>query len=159
MNELIAQGFTLDLADNIAVPINYAIADIKDPTKRKRNFSKTIILPDTSNNRKFFGGAFSLHVTENAINFDATKKVEAVLKKNNVPIMTDAVIKLNKVTRKDKDLEFDITLFSESVDYFLLLSNILVNELDWSAYDHALTKANIEASWSATAGTGYYYPP
>lgn len=158
MTEIKADGFYLDLSESIPVPINYAIADVRDPSKRKRNFTKEIDLPDTSNNRAFFNGAFSLHITDDGINFDATKKIEAVVYKNGIPIMTDAVIKLNEVKRLGKEITFNVTLFSETVDVFLLLSSVNVNELDWSAYDHALTKANIEASWTAAIGTGYYYP-
>lgn len=158
MTELESNGFYLDLAENIPIPVNYAIADVKDPSKRKRNYTKTIDLPDTSVNRLFFSGSFDLRVTANAINFDATKRVDAKISKNGVVIMPDAVIQLNEVRRLGKDLTFEITIFSETVDLFLLLDSIKVNELDWSTYDHTLSKANIESSWTATAGTGYYYP-
>jgi hypothetical protein len=158
MTELISDDYILDLKENVAVPVNFAIADVKDPSKRKRNFSKEIELPDTINNRAFFSGVFSLNVTDDGINFDATAKTNAILKKNGVPILPDAVIRLNSVIRRDKDLVFKVTLFSESVDIFLLLSNIRVNELDWSAYDHTLSQANIVTSWTAGVGSGYYYP-
>lgn len=158
MNELISNGFYIDLTDNIPIPVSFAIADVKDPSKRKRNFSKDISLPDTSNNRRFFAGAFALNITDNTINFDPTAKVEAALYKRGVNIMPNALIKLNSVTRKEGNLEFSINLFSETVDAYLLLQGINVNELDWSAYDHTLSQANIVASWSATPGTGYYYP-
>lgn len=158
MNELISNGYELDLTENIPVPLNYAIADVKDPSKRQRNFSKEIELPDTIVNRSFFSGAFGLNVTDNTINFDATAKTEAILKKNGIPILPNGLIKLNSVTRTNGNLKYSITLFSETVDIFLLLSNIRINELDWSAYDHTLTQANITASWSTASGSGYRYP-
>lgn len=158
MNQLLSEGFNIDLSEDIAIPMNFAIANVRDPSKRQRNFSKTVQLPDTTNNRNFFSGAFSLHVTDDSINFDATAKAEAQLLKNGVPILTKGLIKLNNVVRNDKDLQFEITLFSETIDAFLLLSQINVNELDWSAYTHTLTQANIAASWSGLAGSGYYYP-
>jgi hypothetical protein len=158
MNQLLSDGFNIDLSEDIAIPMNFAIANVRDPSKRQRNFSKTVQLPDTTNNRNFFSGAFSLHVTDDTINFDATAKIEAQLLKNGVPILTKGLIKLNNVTRNHNDLQFEITLFSETIDAFLLLSQINVNELDWSDYTHTLTQANVAASWSAAAGTGYYYP-
>ena len=158
MNELESDGYLLDLSEDIPIPMNFAIADVKDPSKRKRNFSKTVDLPDTINNRSFFSGAFGLNVTDDSINFDATAKTNAVLKKNGVAILPNGLIKLNHVTRTNGDLSFNIELFSETVDIFLLLSNINISELDWSGYDHTLTQANIVSSWTATAGSGYYYP-
>ena len=158
MNELESEGYLLDLSENIPIPMNFAIADVKEPSKRKRNFSKTVDLPDTINNRSFFSGAFGLNVTDNSINFDSTAKTPAILKKNGVAILPNGLIKLNHVTRTNGNLTFNIELFSETVDIFLLLSSINISELDWSAYDHTLTQANISASWVATTGSGYYYP-
>jgi len=34
----------------------------------------------------------------------------------------------------------------------------MVSELDWSTYNHTLNRTNIKNSWTATAGSGYYYP-
>jgi len=158
MTELISDRINLDLSEKIAIPINFAIADFKEPEKRKRNFSKTIELPDTSINRSYFKGAFSLTVTDDSINFDATAKREAVLKRHGVSIMPKALLQLISVTRLNGHLRFTVRLYSETIDLFLLLSNIGVNELDWSAYDHTLTQANIAASWAAASGSGYLYP-
>ena len=36
--------------------------------------------------------------------------------------------------------------------------DITVAELGWSAYDHTLSVANIQASWIAATGSGYFYP-
>jgi len=155
-DELIAEGYSLDLFDGIPVPMTYAIADVKEPAKRKQSFSKQTDLPDTANNNAFFTGAFSLTATENGILFDPTAKVEIKLYKRGVKVL-DGVMKLDKVTINNGVIRYTVTLLSDSVDFFQLLSTITINELDWSAYDHALTRVNIKASWTATPGTGYYY--
>tara|TARA_R110000822_G_scaffold26529_5_gene79812 strand:- start:634 stop:2922 length:2289 start_codon:yes stop_codon:yes gene_type:complete len=157
-DELISNGFSLDLSDNIPVPINLSIADAKDPSKRKRNFSKTITLPGTMTNMEFFSGSFSFSVTDTGIVFDATAKAPIILYKRGISIMPDGVIKLNsvKITNKIVD-SFECQIFSETVDYFLLLDSIKVNELDWTDYTHTLTRPNQIASWSAAIGSGYYY--
>ena len=61
-SKLVVNGYELDLSDNIAVPLNLSITDIKEPEKRKRSFSKTLTLEGTSNNMAFFIGAYALDV-------------------------------------------------------------------------------------------------
>lgn len=156
-DELIVNSQSLDLSEMLPVPISFAIADVKDPSKRKQSFSKQVTLPDTMVNRSFFTGSFGLTVTENGISFDATSKATVTLKKRGVQVL-DGVLKLDKVTILNQELKFLCTVLSDNVDVFQLLSTIMVNELDWSAYDHTLNRTNIKASWTATAGTGYYYP-
>ena len=158
-DQLISNGFNLNLSENIPVPINLSIADAKDPSKRKRNFSKSIKLPGTMDNMTFFSGAFSLNVTDTGITFDATAKADVLLYKRGILIMPNGVLKLNSITILNGNVQFfDCQVYSETVDYFLLLDSIKVNELDWSDYSHTLTRANIIASWSTAIGSGYYYP-
>ncbi len=68
---------------------------------------------------------------------------------------------------------FDITLVSDTIDYISRLQQIKVNELGWSEYDHLLTYANQQDTWSGIiqlngspssnydsqgwTGEGYYY--
>ena len=156
-DELICNGVSLDLSAVIPVPISYAIADVKDPSKRKKTFSKEITLPSTMKNNAFFAGSFRYTSTESGVNFDATAKAEIVLKKRGVQVLK-GVIKLNSVSIDSGVVTYKCQVFSESVDVFLLLQNIAVNELDWSAYTHTLNRTNIKNSWTATIGSGYYYP-
>ena len=156
-DELICNGVSLDLSAVIPIPISYAIADVKEPSKRKKSFSKEITLPATMKNNAFFAGSFRYTATESSINFDATAKAEIVLKKRGVQVLK-GVIKLNSVSLEGNTPSYKCQVFAESVDVFLLLQNIAVNELDWSAYTHTLNRTNIKNSWTATAGSGYYYP-
>lgn len=156
-DELICGNVTLDLSEVVPVPISYSIADVKEPSKRKKSFSKEITLPATMTNNNFFRGSFRLTSTGSSINFDATAKAEIVLKKRGIQVLK-GLIKLNSVVISDGVPSYKCLLFAESVDTFLLLQSISVNELDWSDYDHTLNRTNIKNSWTATIGSGYYYP-
>jgi hypothetical protein len=138
--------------------LNFSISDVKDIKDRARKFSKEIVLEGTSNNCAFFRSFYNFTVTDGAINFDATQKTDAILKKQGLRIFGDGVLKLNKVVINDDKIKFYTHLFSETVDYFLLLSNLRVSELDWSEYDHVLNRTNIKASWLTPSGSGYRYP-
>ncbi len=154
---LTCNNIDLDLEEGIAIPTDFSIADIKDFSKRARNKSKEIVMPNTNKNQAFFKGNFGFTETEQGILFDATQKQRVVLKKRGIVVM-QGVLQLNKVTIINKQNRFHTRIFSEISDMFLALENIKVSELDWSAYDHTLNKTNVSASWSATSGTGYWYP-
>jgi hypothetical protein len=156
-DELICNGVSLDLSQAVPVPISFAIADIKNLSNRKQSFSKEVTLPDTMNNNNFFRGAFGYSATEAGINFDATIKVNVILKKRGIQVL-EGVIKLNKVTKVKGFTQFTCQVFSDSIDLFQLLSTINIGELDWSEYDHVLSRTNIKDSWTAPIGSGYYYP-
>ena len=157
-DELICNGVSLNLSEGIAVPLNFSIADVKDIKKRARKFSKEIKLQGTMDNCAFFRSFYNFTVTDGAVNFDATQRTNAVLIRQGLEVFGNGILKLNSVTITDGKIVFSVNLFSETVDYFLLLSNIKVSELDWSDYDHILNRVNIKASWTAAVGSGYYYP-
>jgi len=156
-DELISSGYQLDISDSIPIPVSYAIADVKEPSKRKKSFSKEITLPATMRNNAFFAGSFRFTSNDNTVNFDATAKADIILKKRGVQVLK-GLIKLNSVVIDNGTPSYKCQIFAESVDIFLLLQNVMVNELDWSAYTHTLSRTNIKNSWTATIGSGYYYP-
>jgi hypothetical protein len=49
-------------------------------------------------------------------------------------------------------------VFGELGGFIAKVGNKKLEELDFSAYDHTYNETNIAASWSATPGSGYYYP-
>ena len=153
-----SKGFTLSLNEDIPIPFDFSITDVKDFTKRKRNFSKEIDFPDTSNNRMYFAGSFGFTETENGIYFDSTQKQSCIVSANGIVTMPNGVLQLKTVTILNGEITFTCQIYSEIVDLFLELSNVNISDFDWSDLNHTLTLANIENSWLGTAGSGYYYP-
>lgn len=176
---LIVNGQRLDLAEEIAVPFSFSVADIKNPDKRKRNSSKNITLPGTVNNMLFFSSAYRLSLTEIesggiiGFDFDPTIRIEAQYYKQGKKIF-DGLIQLLNVTYKNKVPSLNILLSSNYIDLFQALGDIKVSELGWSEYDHELNITNIALSWDTSVtvngsdvnnftgavpdGFGYLYP-
>lgn len=147
---LIVNGYELDLSQDIAVPLNLSITDIKEPEKRKRSFSKTLTLEGTSNNLAFFVAAYSLDVSiQNSTNiqFTPNKRYDCEFFKNDLRIFKGK-FKLNEVKILQGNYSFDCNLISDAVDIFTKLKDKKLNELDWSEYDHLLTRDNVIKSWS-----------
>ena len=149
-SRLVVNGYELDLSESIAVPLNLSITDIKEPEKRKRSFSKTLTLEGTSNNMAFFIAAYSLDVSiEKSINiqFTPNKRYDCELYKNDLRIFKGK-FKLNEVKILEGNYSFDCNLISDAVDIFAKLKDKKLNELNWSEYDHLLTRDNVIKSWS-----------
>lgn len=159
MDQLITDtGISIDLKEGVPIPLNLSIADFLEPQKRARTFSKEIDIPGTGNNMQFFASAFHLSKITGVYEFNSSQKVNCRYYKRGNLIFPNAVIRLKKVVILDEKVTFKMELFSDFVDIFLILSNIDIRELDWSGYTHTLNNTNIINSWSAAAGTGYYYP-
>lgn len=148
-SRLVVNGYELDLSDNIAVPLNLSITDIKEPEKRKRSFSKTLTLEGTSNNMAFFIGAYALDVRlvdSSNIQFTPNLRYDCEFFKNDLRIFKGK-FKLNEVKINNGNYTFDCNLISDAVDIFAKLKDKKLSELDWSEYDHALTTTNVINTW------------
>jgi hypothetical protein len=149
-SRLVVNGYELDLSDNIAVPLNLSITDVKEPEKRKRSFSKTLILEGTSNNMAFFLSAYSLDINieeSTNIQFTPNLRYDCEFFKNDLRVFKGK-FKLNEVKVLNNNYSFDCNLISETVDIFAKLKDKKLNELDWSEYDHNLTRTNVIKSWN-----------
>lgn len=149
-SRLVVNGYEIDLSESIAVPLNLSITDVKEPEKRKRSFSKTLTLEGTSNNMAFFIAAYSLDVNINEstnIQFKPNLRYDCEFFKNDLRIFKGK-FKLNEVKILNGNYSFDCNLISETVDIFAKLKDKKLNELDWSEYDHTLTRDNVIKSWN-----------
>jgi hypothetical protein len=58
ITEIFLENNRLDVYKDISSLLNFAIDDIKDFAKRSTTYSKTVILPGTSNNNTLVGSMF-----------------------------------------------------------------------------------------------------
>lgn len=157
----------LDVSEDVYFPLSFSQADAKNPEKRKRSASKTIKLPGTKNNNSFFTSAYDLSISDVygdlvGFDFDPSLRYPCLVTKNGSPIFKGAANLQKCITKFDvtngRINEFHVLLYSELADIFQALGDIKVSELGWSDYDHLLSTTNIINSWTATTGSGYWYP-
>ena len=155
-------GVELEINSSLFVPLNYAIADAREPQKRKRNTSQVISLPGTKTNKDFFFSAWNLGQSDErgdgvGFNYDPTLRYPAIYTQNGQTIFKGAATLEGVQVNKDL-YTFSVILYSDVVDVFQGLGNLTLGELDWSAYDQPLTIANIQTSWAAAVGSGVWWP-
>lgn len=155
IGELNANGVLLDLKERVSFPFNFSIADMKDPQKRKRNYSRSIKIPGTQKNMEFFFSTYNLSLStvggssSVGFNFDPTIRIPATYKNAGV-VVFKGLLQLNHVTISGEDHTFECTLFSDYIELFMTLGDLKVSELGWSEYDHALTRTNVKNSFATS---------
>lgn len=133
MIELYIDNKLVELSDSIDYSLTKSFFDLSDPSKLCDDWSKTIKIPMTENNRKLFGqwqipnrATTGLNgKSQTGIEFSPYTKVGYSLYENGARIM-EGHIKMNKTVYSQKDKNFEITLYgnwNESLHQLQLVSN------------------------------------
>lgn len=165
ITEIFIENRRLDISENISTLLNFAIDDIKDFSERSTTWSKTVILPGTANNNKLFGHIFQIGQANNTddvldnvgYNFNATKAASCIVFQDQMQTFK-GILRLMQINITKGQIEYEVSLFGELAGLNVALSGSLLEDLDFSAYDHTYDETEIIASWANTNGTGVYYP-
>ena len=165
MTRIFIEGYELDLSQGLTNQITYAIDDLHNLDSKTTAFTKTIVLPGTANNNKLLGNIFEFNNANfddpnqaNVLsNFNAARNAVARIEVNGLQIMK-GVLRLMEIVYDGRNVEYECALFGELGGFINALGNHRIEELDFSAYDHNYTFANITSSWDAVGSTGYRYP-
>ena len=119
------EGKEVDLDSDVVIPLNYAIADIRNPEAKNSNFSKTISLPGTVNNNEIFSFLFNTSVTVNSsgtyqydLGFDPNLKSECVILYEGAEIFR-GYLELNKIVKiDDYQIRYEVTCSGNLVNLF-----------------------------------------
>lgn len=163
--ELYVEGQLVDVDERLSVQLSYAIDDIANFGSRETAFSKQIVLPGTKRNDAILG-----NISDNAIannyspaqanigrNYNVAQPSRAELRMNGMLLMKGTFRLLN-IVKTDSFIEYEAALFGELGGFVAQIGNSLLEDLDFSEYDHAYTASGITNSWNTVSGYGYYYP-
>jgi len=144
----------LDLTGKENISFNFLISDIKDISKKKTNYSKSISLPGTKNNHKVFQNIFE--ITSDNI-FNPNKSVNCQFIADGVAVITGK-LKLNKINSDlySNNISYDIVIYSGNFDLVNLLGDKKLVDLNLSGFNHTINSATVVNSWDGT--TPYVYP-
>jgi hypothetical protein len=163
--EIYVEERKIDLLQDISTEFTYAIDDVSDFGSRNTSFSKTINIPGTGLNNAIFGYIFELNnanFTDNDLpnvgyNYNVTKQANCKIFVDKVQIFKGTLRILEIVIDKEK-IEYQCCVVGELGGFINQLGNKRLEELNFSAYNHTYSVANISASWDNAGGSGYYYP-
>lgn len=180
VTEIFINNTQIDLSDDLSIPLNYAIADIREPQKRNTNFSKTVVLPGTASNNVLFSHIWDIGVnliSSGNTNFNPTFNPNL---KADVLIFQDGnevfkgFAKLDNIVNTDGKVEYEMSFYGNLANIFTTLGESKLSDLDLSEYDHIYNKTNQTNSWATSiikngstyvnfssgnpTGEGYVYP-
>lgn len=154
--EINGQRKWLDTYDAEPISLTYNVSDIMEIDKRNSSFSKTIKLPETKNNREIFGDIADLGVEAT---FNPNKKTKAYILVDTICVF-EGYLQLRKVfVDKDEDkAEYEVVIYADNDNFFKLIGERFLTDLDFTELDHVWSPTNIRQSWTASWDKGYYYP-
>lgn len=163
--EIYIENYPLDITKDIPSLLTFAIDDVKDFASRSTTWSKTIVLPGTSNNNKLFGHIFQIgqsNLYNGAMpnvgyNFNASVSAKCIMFQNQIQVFK-GVLRLMQINIDKGRAEYEVSVFGEIFSLNVALSSRLLENLDFSEYDHIYDEPQISGSWANPGGSGYYYP-
>jgi hypothetical protein len=152
----------IDLKEDVSIPLNFNIADIREPEKRSTTWSKTVILPGTTFNNDLFSNIWNVNAVINSTgttnfspNFNPNLKAQAEITYNEA-IQFKGICQLLNVNVTDKyEIEYEVAFFGELQNVYQFFNNKYLRDLDFSEYNHKYTLYNQELSWGNTSGFCY----
>jgi hypothetical protein len=163
--EVYIEDFLLDQSDDLSSLLTLMIDDIKDFSTRTTTFSKTIVLPGTTNNNRLLGNIFQFAQANDydatqpnvGYNFNAAKSAPCIIFQDNIQTFKGG-LRLLEIDIDKGRYEYQIAVFGDMAALNSALGSALLEDLDFSAYNHVLSDTAIINSWDNTPGSGYYYP-
>lgn len=164
---IIANNIELDTDDKINISLNYEIENILSIEKRSTNWTKTITIPGTKINNKFFNHIYDVNV--NMSTFNPLKSVPAYIRCDD-NLIFQGYMQLIKVNTQHKDVTYEVTIMGILSNFFTKISNKLLSDLDLSKYNHIRNRDTIIKSFNydiyengslkeyLVPGNGYVYP-
>lgn len=167
--QIYANNTLLDTYDDLELSLNYQITDITDITSRSTSFSKTIVIPGTTNNNEFFKNIFELNIDLSVSSYNPKVAIPC-----SITIGDDEVfvgnMQLLKVIKNQRQVDYEIIITGILKNILYNFADYFLSDLDLSEYNHTRNKTNIANSWDyqifknqssydATGlGEGYVYP-
>jgi len=167
--KLYLEGYQVDISQEIDVDFTFSISDIKEVDKRNTSYSKSMNLPNTSNNQKIFGYIFDISTQTDYdstlrnvfFNFNPAKQAKAQLFVNNVMVY-DGVLRLIEINNTDGNITYNVNLFGKLYDILSAMGERTLTDIDWSDYNHIYDWTNVNTSWYrnewVSGEQNYVYP-
>ena len=164
---IIAQGVSLDTFEQVDISLNYQIDDILDISKRNTSYSKTINLPGTPVNNKFFKQIFDVNIDN--ISFNPNRRISAIIRIGDNEIFK-GFLRLSNIYINNKEITYDVSFTGILKDIMSEIEDYTLRDLDLSRYNHTRNRTTQINSWDyivknfgvdttfPNEGKGYVYP-
>jgi hypothetical protein len=116
--------------------------DIADISNRNVDFSQNIKIPRTSKNNKIFELTGLVGISSE---FPYKKNIARVIDANTgIDIVSDGIALLLSTDSQN----YNITIYSSTINFFKAIENLTLTECNLSALNHFKTLANVKETWT-----------
>ena len=152
--QIFIEGIRLDLFDDEQIQLNSSIQTIKDISKVFNDFSQSFTVPASDNNNQVFQHFYNSEVIlRNGGFIDHQIKRVAQIQIDGV-VFRDGKIALEKANLKDgMPYSYQCTFYGELTALKDKFGETQLNELDWSAYNHDYSYAQVKLRITDTANS------
>lgn len=151
----------LDVKEGTVFPLNFAVGDIRDFTKRTGTFSKTITLVGNKNNNELLNHYYDVNIQAGTFDINALTKCAVI--QNGVPIVEDALLQLLSVKKNqqtdayEQGVEYEVLIKDTRIEFFTAITNAELTDLDFTDLNHTFSATDIINSFNNTVADGFKY--
>jgi len=141
------------------IEINYCINDINDISNRNASSSKTIILPETDNNRKVFGFISDLNLQVNT--FSPNKRAKCFVMLDTIVVLEGWLqLKNIKPNYRTGLTKLECVVYSNQMDFFKAVGEKYLQDLQgFNQMTYKYDSIGITSSWfKSQEKTDVYFP-
>ena len=144
--QIYIEGQRLELFNDEKITINSSVQNISDISKTYTDFSQSFTIPASVNNNKIFQHFYANEVDST---LDYNVRRTAYIEIDLIPFRTGK-IQLEKAQLKNGQVDnYSITFYGDLVTLKDLFGEDKLNSLDYSAYSHLYTGANVQTRISS----------
>ena len=132
----------IDVFEDIPITLTIQQNDISNLTNRRVPYSKTIQIPDTTNNAQIFEHYYEVNGTL----FNSLQKISCIVQYRGTDIF-QGIMRLNSVTTNNDERLYEIYLMGEVTDFTAPLKNLQLQDLDYTDLLHELAYSSVTQSW------------
>ncbi len=152
----------LDVTDDVVVPLNFAVSEIQDISKKQGSFSKTILLPGTANNNRLLSSLYDVNIADTT--FNQNLRSDCIILKNGIPVFNGFLQLLNVIKvspsqeNPDEQVRYEVAVRDFVGDFYSNLSDKLIEDLSgWTGYNHTYSLSAFTATSGNTWQDAYKY--
>ena len=150
----------LDTDSETQVPLTFSISDIKDISKRKGTFSKSIKIPGTKNNNILLNNYFDVNIVSGAFNIN--KIVNCAIIQDGITILDNAILQLVSVDMSQQSIpqgkiEYTVLIKDTASDFFTNINNKFLSDINLQGLNHTYNANAVISSFNNTVNDGYKY--
>jgi hypothetical protein len=151
----------LEVAENVVVPLNFGVSDVRDLTSKTGSFSKSIKIVGTKHNNLVFDNIFDVNAV--TLEFNINTKQACLIEQDGEIVLDNAIIQLIDVEKistgigNDEQIMYTVTVKDTVSELFTDIGSKLLTDLDFSDLNHTYQASDVIASYDHVKEDGYKY--